>query len=175
MIETFDTSLYQLDKRLQLIGDYIDTFYPPKDEVTKMLFRSPLSYNAVIISLYSCYESFVDDILFEYINQIANRSTSFAEIPTDIIINNLKLSSEFLNSQQRFKNFRLTKEDVINNIYSGKVTNKLLLKHGGNLSFNILSEYLKNLGITELENKIKKSQLYINYYNKLSIHDKHCA
>lgn len=175
MINTFDASLYQLDKRLQFIRDYIDTFYPPKDEVTQALFRSSLSYTAVIISLYSCYENFVDDILSEYINQIADKSTSFSELPTDIKINNLNLSSEFLNAEQRFRNFGLTKEEVINNIYSGKVTNKLLLKHGGNLSFNILSEYLKKIGITELENKIKKSQLYINYYSEKNEIDKKTA
>lgn len=171
MIRAFDTSIEQLDERLELIEKYIDSLYPPKDATTNTLFRSPLSYNAVIISLYSSYENFVDDILYEYINQIADRAISADELPTDIKTNNLKLSAEFLNSEQRFKNFSLDREEVINNIYSGKITNKILLKHGGNLSFRILSEHFKSLGIADLGNRIKKSRIYIDFYAKIKYID----
>lgn len=166
MFKAFETPLCQLQDRLQLIQQYIDTIYHQKDQEARLLFRSPLSYSAVIISLYSSYENFVDDILMVYINQIVDKSTSIDELPTDIKTNNLKLSAEFINSEQRFKNFGLNKEEVINNIYAGKVTNKLLLKHGGNLSFKILSEYLNSLGITDLGNKIKKSHIFNEFYAK---------
>lgn len=166
MFKSFELPLVQLKERLQSIMEYINTIYPPKDVISSSLVRSQLSYNAIIISLYGCYESFVDDILYIFIEQITNQSNSYLELPTEIKTNNLKLSSEFLNSEQRFKNFGLKKEEIIENIYSGKVTKKLLLKHSGNLSFNNLADYFGSLGVTDLANKIKKSQLFIQYYSE---------
>lgn len=166
MFKSFELPIIKLKERLQLIREYIDAIYPPKEDITSKLSRSQLSYNAIIISIYGCYESFVDDILYTYIDQIVNQSETFLELPTEIITNNLKLSYEFINSEQRFKNYRLKKEDVIENIYSGKITKKLLLKHSGNLSFNNLSDYFVSLGLTELANKIKKNQLFIKYFSE---------
>ena len=116
MFKSFELPIIKLKERLQLIREYIDAIYPPKEDITSKLSRSQLSYNAIIISIYGCYESFVDDILYTYIDQIVNQSETFLELPTEIITNNLKLSYEFINSEQRFKNYRLKKEDVIENI-----------------------------------------------------------
>lgn len=164
MINTFNSTLEKLKERTQKIKEYVDMLTSQKDKNTQKLFLSPLSYNAVIISLYSCYENYIDDILSEYINQVLNRSNGHDEIPLKIKIFNLTLSADFLNSEQRFKNLNLNREDVINNIYSGKVTNNLLLKHAGNLSYSVLSEYLNNFEITGIGNKIKETSCFIEYY-----------
>lgn len=161
MLSTFEIPLTQLNSQLNEISDFIDSIRSTK------ISRSTVSYNAVIISLYGCYENYVNSLAEELISQISNNSSNYAEIPTNMIISNIHLSSDFLKSKQRYKNFNLKNEDVINNIYSGKMTNKLLLKHGGNLSIAVLSEYFKNLGIKDVVQQIKNNNKFCQYYSEI--------
>ena len=160
MLNSFKISLKQLDAQLNEIVNFIDSIN------SSVISRSTVSYNAVIISLYGCYENYVNSLIGELIHQISDSSSDYNEIPTDMIIRNLNLSSDFLNAPQRYKNFDLQNEDVINNIYSGRITNKLLLKHGGNLSITVLSDYMKNLGIKNVAQSIKNSDDYHKYYSE---------
>lgn len=163
MLNTFETPLKQLNMQLKEISNFIDSIR--LSEIS----RSTVSYNAVIISLYGCYENYVNSLVEELISQISDNSSDYTEIPTDMKISNIHLSSDYLNSKQRYKNFNLKDEDVINNIYSGKMTNKLLLKHGGNLSINVLSDYLKNLGIKRVADSIKNSDEFYQYYSNIKM------
>lgn len=163
MLRSFETPLMQLNVQLNEISNFIDSIR--SSEIS----RSTVSYNAVIISLYGCYENYVNSLVKELVSQISDNSSDYTEIPTDMKISNIHLSSDYLNSKQRYKNFNLTNEDVINNIYSGKMTNKLLLKHSGNLSINVLSEYLKNLGIKNVAQSIKNSDEFYQYYSDIKM------
>lgn len=160
MLNSFIISLKQLDAQLNEITNFIDSIY------SSVISRSTVSYNAVIISLYGCYENYVNSLIEELIRQISNNSSNYTDIPTDMKITNINLSSDFLNAKQRYKNFNLQDEDVINNIYSGKITNKLLLKHGGNLSITVLADYMKSLGIENIAQSIKNSEEYHHYYSE---------
>lgn len=160
MLNTFKIPLEQLDAQLNEISCFIDSIR------SLNISRSTVSYNAVIISLYGCYENYVNLLVEELIRQISDNSSNYTEIPTDMKITNINLSSDFLNAKQRYKNFNLQDEDVINNIYSGKITNKLLLKHGGNLSITVLSDYMKSLGIKNVAQSIKNSEEYHQYYSE---------
>ena len=166
MLNSFTLSLKQLNSQLDEISNFIDKI----DEIRiSEISRSTVSYNAVIISLYGCYENFVDLLVSELVRQISDKSTDYTEIPTDMRIKNINLSSEFLNAKQRYKNFNLKDEDVINNIYSGKITNKLLLKHGGNLSISVLSEYLNSLGIKNVVQFVQNNPKFIQYYSEMKM------
>ena len=160
MLNTFKIPLEQLDAQLNEISNFIDSIR------SHNISRSTVSYNAVIISLYGCYENYVNLLLEEFIRQISDNSSDYTEIPTDMKITNIHLSSDYLNSKKRYKNFNLQDEDVINNVYSGKITNKLLLKHGGNLSITVLSEYMKSLGVKNVAQFIKNSGEYHQYYSE---------
>ena len=160
MLNTFKTVLEQLDIQLNEISYFIDRI--SADPIS----RSTVSYNAVIISLYGCYENCMSLLAEELIRQISDNSSSYTEIPTDMKIRNINLSADFLNAQQRYKGFHLEKSDVINNIYSGKITNKLLLKHGGNLSITVLSDYLNSLGIKNVVQSILNDSKFIQYYSE---------
>lgn len=163
MLNTFKIPLEQLKTQLCEISCFIDSI--SSSEIS----RSTVSYNAVVISLYGCYENYVNSLVEELVRQISDNSCNYEEIPTDMKISNIHLSSDYLNSKQRYKNFNLKDEDVINNIYSGKMTNKLLLKHGGNLSIAVLSDYLKSLGIKNVAQSIKNSDDFYRYYSELKM------
>lgn len=163
MLSTFKLPLEQLITQLNEISCFIDSI------ISSEISRSTVSYNAVIISLYGCYENYVNLLIEELILQISDNSSNYTEIPTDMKISNINLSSDFLNAKQRYKNFDLQDEDVINNIYSGKITNKLLLKHGGNLSIPVLSDYLKSLGIKNVIQSIQNDHEFIQYYSVIKM------
>ena len=163
MLDTFKVSLEQLNTQLNEISRFIDSIS------LSSISRSTVSYNAVIISLYGCYENYVNSLVEELIRQISDNSGDYTEIPTDMKISNISLSADFLGAKQRYKNFNLNDEEVINNIYSGKITNKLLLKHGGNLSITVLSEYLKSLGIKNIIQSIQNDPKFIKYYSDIKM------
>lgn len=160
MFSTFKIPLEQLDMQLGEVSNFIDNIR------SHNLSRSTVSYNAVIISIYGCYENYVNLLVEELICQISDNSSDHTEIPTDMRITNINRSSEFLIAGQRYRNFNLEKDDVINNIYTGKITNKLLLKHSGNLSITVLSDYMKSLGIKDVAQSIKNSKEYQQYFSE---------
>ena len=163
MLDTFKIPLEQLNIQLNEISCFIDS------TSAYSISRSTVSYNAVIISLYGCYENFVNSLSEELICQISDNSNDYTEIPTDMKISNITLSAEFLNAKQRYQNYNLKSEAVINNIYLGKITNQLLLKHGGNLSISVLSEYLKSLGIKNTRQLIINDPIFIQYYSEIKM------
>ncbi len=160
MLNTFKIPLENLETQINEISSFIDSIS------LSSISRSTVSYNAVIISLYGCYENYVNSLIEELIRQISDNSSDYSDIPTDMRISNINLSSDFLNAKHRYKNFNLQDEDVINNIYSGRITNKLLLRHGGNLSISVLSDYMKSLGIKNIAQSIKNSVEYHRYYSE---------
>lgn len=168
MLSSYLIAIENLEERLYHIKTYLDLLESAQCKGMYDLPRSPLSYNAVMISLYSCYENFVDDILEIYIDKVVSMSETSAELPVQFKKNNLMLSSEFLESPQRFKNLNLDKDTVIDNIYLGKVTKKLLLKHGGNLSIGVISDLFNSLGISNILLSIKKNKSFITYFSERS-------
>lgn len=163
MLNTFKIPLDELKTQLYEISCFIDSINLSK------IPRSTVSYNAVVISLYGCYENYVNSLVEELVCQISDNSSNYEEIPTDMKISNIHLSSDYLNSKHRYKNFNLKDEDVINNIYSGKMNKKLLLKHSGNLSIAVLSDYLKSLGIKNILQSIKNSDDFYQYYSEFKM------
>lgn len=161
MLDSFKTPYQKLSQNLDEISEFIDSV------LTSKISRSTVSYNAVIISIYGCYENFVNSLVEELLMQISSHSDKHTDIPTDMKIRNIHLSSDYLNSKQRYKNFRLNEEEVINNIYTGRITNKLLLKHSGNLSATAIDEYFKNLGIKNVTQSIKNCNEFCQYYSNI--------
>ena len=101
MLNTFKIPLENLETQINEISSFIDSIS------LSSISRSTVSYNAVIISLYGCYENYVNSLIEELIRQISDNSSDYSDIPTDMRISNINLSSDFLNAKHRYKNFNL--------------------------------------------------------------------
>lgn len=125
--------------------------------------NSVVLYNAAIISIYGSYESFVDELITQYIHFLKNNKSSFSELNEKIRKKHLDKSAEFLTNENRFRNLQLNRKTVIDNLYSTvskesleTLSEPLLLSHGGNLKTEQLKGFLIEFGIENVNEKLKK-------------------
>ncbi len=190
MIINFETHYNDLVYRLNEIKDFysfteenrklkfIDKNYNPtteKEEAFKAYLTflnekniDNVTYNAVIITHYGCYEDYIREISREYIKYIIDKkqtSDNFNKIYSKYQENIIKQ----LNSGNI--DYGKTKNEVIEELYDthikntyNKISISLAAVHGGNLSYKYLRNYLvDDLGL-KLED-IKYFDEYKNLYN----------
>lgn len=127
--------------------------------------KTPLNYNATIISLYGCYEQYVDKLLLQYLKLYKNFCGDFINLPKTIKKNNILLASKFLENQNRYKRYNLTAETVVNNVYDGKLNYELMTLHAGNLSLTELQRVFNQVDINDLLVKIKNTKKFVKYFS----------
>lgn len=134
----------------------------------KNIISSPIQYNAVIISIYGCFELFIEQILKEYILFICKNTDKYENLPQSLIKKHQTKVGEFLQNNGRFKHLNLEIEEVIQNFNSLiKCKNKIELNknidfltlhgQGGNLNSQQLFSIFKELGIEDSNIKIGKN------------------
>lgn len=139
---------------------------------------SPIQYNAAIISLYGSFEFFIDEIFKKFIELIFLNKNNYDDLPKGILDKHLSKTGEFFMNPQRFKNYELTNESVIENLYNcinnnqcAKLNEELILYHGGNLRFDQISILMKDFGIKQPLEQIIFNDKYIDFYsNKENLH-----
>lgn len=158
--ELFNT--IKLDKKMQKFADPL-----------KNVINSSVQYNSIIISLYSCFELFINKMAIAYIKSLTDIYDNYQQLPVKIKKAHLKKISEFLGGPKRFKGLEITPQECISNLYHNIVLNKkdkidveLITHHQGNFNVDKIIEFFENLGIKEI-NKISKDKEGVRYINKI--------
>lgn len=180
---------YQFSERLDTIQLYIDMTFSKNNELehvenllTKEIYKSVISYfktlrtstiqyNAVVISLYGCFENFVDTLFSEYVNIVFEKSRNMEDIPPKMIAKYRLKVGEYLSAPQRFNAMDLSEIGVVtdyHNILTSCLTEtinpKLLVSHSGNLHISELLGLMTDLGIENSKTSILDSHLLKKYF-----------
>lgn len=146
-------------------------------KIIKQVVESPIQYNAVIISIYGCFEQYIDNIFNEYCHALYDIIDNYDNLPEKMKEKHIKKLGDFLSNPQRYKNYDLTDKQAIRNAVEAfnnpKVglgnNQKLILAHGGNLKIEQITELANELGIKDFEKNIVSSYLFKSYYIKREI------
>ena len=132
----------------------------------KNVVASPIQYNAIIISIYGCFEHYIDEVFNSYMNNICEIINNYEEFPERLREKQIKKLGDFLVNPKRYKNYSLSIEDAIENVYK-----YLLLNHGGNLKIDQISELAKEFGINDFINKIVQNYGFMSYFVRNGLHN----
>ncbi len=136
----------------------------------KSLMSSTVQYNAIIISLYACYENYMDSLLKEYINILFENVDKLEDVPTKLYDKYQFKLGEFLSNPHRFSDELNIHSAVqkFNNLlksdFSSGVDKLLILARPNNLHPETLFTLMNDLGIKESEAQILGLDLFKNYY-----------
>lgn len=153
-----------LDNKFEKTNEY-------KEQLIKIV-NSPVQYNAVIISLYGSFEELIDNIFKKYIEVIFLSVENYNMLPDKMKHKHIMKTGEFLTNSQRFQNYELTSKTVVENLYNcmnnlkgAKLSEELILSHGGNLRIGQILELMRDFGITSPLDRILLSSEYISFFS----------
>lgn len=146
-------------------------------KVIKDVVSSSIQYNAIIISIYGCFEQYIDNIFNEYCNGLYTIIDNYDEMPEKMKVKHIRKLGDFLLNPQRYKNYELTEKqaiknavDIFNNFKDGFDGNqKLILAHGGNLKIEQINELARDIGIQDFEQGIISNFTFKSYFIKREI------
>ena len=134
------------------------------------IMNTPVAYNAVIISIYGCFEAYIDRIAGLLLDFWIENASSYKQISLPIRSKHIQKCGDFLSNPQRYQNMDITEQKVINNLnlclvdQRGYVLNKeLIISHSGNLNSIQLMQFLSELGIKDCRSRILNSDQFIEY------------
>ena len=136
----------------------------------KGLKSSTIQYNAIIISVYACFENFVDSLTAEYCNLIFRDATSFADIPRRLGKKIQLKIGEYLTNPHRFPdniNLEETIKDyssMLNANLSSPVEPYFATSHGGNLKSSEIATLFDDLTGNNTRASILNSQSVMSFY-----------
>ena len=137
------------------------------------IINTPVMYNAVIISIYGCYEAYVDKLASMLLDFWVENASNYEQITETIRNKHIQKSGEFLSNPQRYQNMGITEQIVIKNLDMCLLNKKLfvlnkelILSHSGNLNSTQLMQFLAELGLKECRTRIINSFQYIEYISK---------
>ncbi|MHC1722935.1 MAG: MAE_28990/MAE_18760 family HEPN-like nuclease [Aminipila sp.] len=150
----------QIDKTLQY------------SEIIKQVVASPIQYNAVVISIYGCFEQYIDNIFSNYCTRACESVDKYEKLPEKLQEKHIKKLGDFLSNPQRYRNYELTVTQAIENAFvafnNPKVgienNQKLVLSHGANLKIDQISELANDLGVNSIEKNIANHYLFKSYH-----------
>ncbi len=142
-------------------------------ETFRKVFNTPVTYNAIIISLYGCFESYIDKISNSLLDFWVNKVQKYDDLPEKVKTKHLKKSGDFLSNPQRFKNLEITEKEVLkklciclNGEENFQLNKELLLMHSGNLGIEQLTELFSDLGLKDCRQEILFNEKYIEYISQ---------
>lgn len=141
-------------------------------KIIKQVVESPIQYNAVIISVYGCFEQYIDNIFEEYCQALYDTIEDYDNFPKRMKEKHIKKLGDFLSNPQRYKNYDLTDKQAVrnaaeafNNPKEGFGNNKrLILNHGGNLKIEQITELASDLGIEDFERNVVSNYVFKEYF-----------
>ena len=141
-------------------------------EIIKQVVESPIQYNAVIISIYGCFEQYVDNVFSNYCVRVYESIDEYEKLPEKLKEKHIKKLGDFLANPQRYKNYELSVNQAIENAFvafndpkTGLGNNqKLVLSHGANLKIDQVTELANDLGINCFEKSIVSHYLFKLYH-----------
>lgn len=135
--------------------------------------NTPATYNAAIISIYGCYEAYIDKIASSLLDFWMANASNYSQISESIRNKHIQKCGEFLSNPQRYQNMDITEQRVIKNLDMCLLNEKiyllnkeLILSHSGNLNSTQLMQFFTELGLKECRTKILNSLQYIEYISR---------
>lgn len=145
---------------------------------TYMNYAEPLNnslvqYNAIIISIYACFENYIDELCKCYLQLYFDNILKFDDFPEKVITNYFKQAGEFLSNPQRYSGLELSPEIVIRHLHGNikndrnmPLLNEFLLAHGGNLKIDKVIDLFANLGIANIRARIQNNYIFKKYISE---------
>lgn len=132
-----------------------------------------IQYNAFIISLYGCFENYIDDIIGRYLD-ILFENTNLYENISDKIKQKYKYKlGNFLSDPQRFVNMNLDATTAIQNYTKflssdfTSVNKEFLLHHAGNLRMEQITAIFNDVGIPNFKSLLLSSKELLMYHTNI--------
>lgn len=142
-----------------------------KDQIIKLqkvsngFNKRKYDYAIVIVSLYGSFEQFVENFVKDYLMLLVDECKEYSKLPDLIKDNHIDLSVTLMGKieQSKYNGF-LSKEQIIRNLNDCIQHNKCNInyeafcQHTANFRVQIIGEVLKNIGLTDVINRIKGNQ-----------------
>lgn len=175
-IKTYINNTYRRDNGIIAIiedyaGENIDLL-----NYYKSIIDSSLQYNAIVINLYGAYENFISKISKSYLIVLFNNAKSIEDLPKKLVKKYQSNVGNYLNNNSKFSNYDIKVNQVISNYNDflnsnfSNINYELLLNHSGNLNYEHLKDYLKEIGILG-DKSICESSLLKNFYIDNGLYD----
>lgn len=170
-VELQKKMIRQLDRTTEDMKASLDITLQYGD-ILKQVVKTPIQYNAIIISIYGSFEQYIDNIFEMYCKMLYENIEQYSKLPDKMLNKHIKKLGDYLLNPQRYRNYELTVEQAIKNAHVA-FTNpqkgldgnkKLILSHGGNLRIDQISELARDVGIEHLEQQIVNSYAFKEYY-----------
>lgn len=130
-----------------------------------------IHYNAVIISLYGCFENYIDTVFSRYLDFVFSGVSEYDNLPKKIKEKYTSKLSEYLIAPNRFYGIDIPTvkllDDylkVLNSNFSETVNKTFLLMHSGNLRLEQLNTFMVEMGIQTPKHKIYNNTLMKSFH-----------
>lgn len=130
-----------------------------------------IQYNAVIISLYGCFENYIDTVFSRYLDFVFSGVSEYDNLPKKIKDKYTSKLSEYLIAPNRFYGIDIPTvkllDDylkVLNSNFSETVNKTFLLMHSGNLRLEQLNTFMVEMGIQSPKSKIYSNTLMKSFH-----------
>ena len=130
-----------------------------------------IQYNAVIISLYGCFENYIDTVFSRYLDFVFSGVSEYDNLPKKIKEKYTSKLSEYLTAPNRFYGIDIPTvkllDDylkVLNSNFSETVNKTFLLMHSGNLRLEQLNTFMVEMGIQNPKSKIYSNTLMKSFH-----------
>jgi len=166
-------------KRINSIAEYIERMMISNVELEKLgklasgeaehryinylqsLGKSTIQYNAVIISLYGCFENYIDDLFEDFVRILLERTKVYSDLPGAMKNKYRNKVGEFLSSPQRYFGVEIEESQVVEdylNVLNSRldvdINPKLITRHSSNLKSTEIINLMNDLGINNPKSAI---------------------
>lgn len=178
-IENYLESVKCYNAILQLDVQKVDVSNEFKNEIANLqnisrkINKRKYDYTVIIVSLYGCFERYIEDFVKDYLMIVIGASKKYKELPETIRKKHIDLSVELMGKidQPKYNNI-LTKEQIIKNLNDCIENNRCMInyeafcQHTANYRISIIGEVLKNIGLVDMVNGVKRNDILKEMYIK---------
>ncbi|MBQ7172937.1 MAG: hypothetical protein IJR88_02320 [Clostridia bacterium] len=150
------------------VFDGEESFYLSTLKETK---NSQIVNNAIIISLYGCFENYISSILGVFLEIVLENHKKHSELPQSLQKKYREKIGDYLSSPQRYKGYdfefekEIEKYNQVLNLNTLSCINKVFaLAHSGNIHVDEICEIMNSLGICDGKSKILDEPIFKGYY-----------
>ena len=134
--------------------------------------KARIDYAASIVSLSSLWESYIEELIADYLEILNTSIPDFSKLPVKIKETHTSKSADLLLKLNHHKNAELSQEAIVANMHScvqpSQSTSYTLNRsaythHSANLRVRMVNELFSFLGIPNIFGRVKQSKSFIEY------------
>lgn len=168
-IESYMQGIECYNEILKLDASELESVHKEKiidlQSVSNNFNKRKYDYTVVIVSLYGCFEQYVENFVKDYLMILVDECEEYTKLPTVILDKHIDLSILLIGKieQSKYSDF-LSKEQIIRNLNECIQNNKCAInyeafcQHTANFRIQIVNEVLKNVGLTDVVNCVKRNE-----------------